>query len=561
MLLETLSGLLIFFLTILGVGWPLVRRLHLAATEKLAVSVAAGLLGIFLLAWVIYLCALPAMTFWILPALALAGIAFERRTLAELGRDPAARILFNAQLLVTLWCIGWLALVVTYSGGSWTGDWFGHWQRTAFFLEHLPRDTLFNGFDPVVSRPPLANIVTGAFLRLTHDDFAHYQLFSTLLASLAFLPAGLLAQRWGGARASAVLAVLFMLNPLFVENVTYAWTKLPAAFFVLVALHFFLRATDTNAPRSALMLCAASLAAGILTHYSVGPWVVLLVTVWLAIGWKRRAEIAWWNATRSAGIAGGLVLATWFGWAIAIYGMRPTFFSNTAVTDQAPTRVAQLARAALNLRDTLVPHFLRGADLDEFAQRSPWGWWRDWFFPVYQTNLLLAFGSVAVFALAAVLIRRWRITASPRRGLWVAGIAGVIVLGVGVHGARETLGLAHICLQPLVLLGLAALAANLPELPAGWRLALIAGATVDFLLGIALQFGVESRGLDHVLIPGRPESETLLSYSQFAVMNLRAKLVNQWTFFGDHFAPHAALVATALAALLLIALVRAQRAA
>src|SRR5439155_16215574 len=158
------------------------------------------------------------------------------------------------------------------------------------------------------------------------------------------LPAALLARRWAGSRAIARLAVFFMLSPLFVQNATYAWTKLPAAFFVLAALYFFLRAHDADPPRAAPALCATGLAAGVLTHYSVAPWALVLAGAWLAAGWTRRRDAAWWRTLAGALIAAALVLAPWFGWAIATYGARQTFFSNTAVSDQAPTAAAQLLR-------------------------------------------------------------------------------------------------------------------------------------------------------------------------------------------------------------------------
>ena len=53
------------------------------------------------------------------------------------------------------------------------------------------------------------------------------------------------------------------------------------------------------------------------------------------------------------------------------------------------------------------------------------------------------------------LIRHWPAAAAPRRWFWTAFISGAILLGVAVHGARDTWGLAHICLQAVVVLGLA----------------------------------------------------------------------------------------------------------
>jgi hypothetical protein len=572
MLLQLPACLLLFFGITLGLAWPLAARLVADPAEKVVTSTALSLLGIFLLAWAVYVWALPPATLWTLPVLAAAGLITGARPLAATLRDVAARSLLGAQVIVSLSCVGWLALVVTYGGGVWVGDWYGHLQRTWFFLERWPRNTLFNGFDPLTSRPPLANVVNGALLALTHRNFAYYQLVSTLLGSLAFLPAALLARRFrlrqpaaggqagGGPAAIAVLAVLFMLSPLWVQNATYPWTKLPAAFFILSALYFFLRAHDAGAPPIAGPLFAGSLAGGILTHYSAGPYALLLAPAWLAFGWSRRREPAWWRATALAALAGALVLATWFGWALAVYGVSGTFLTNTTITDQAPSATAQLHVVALNLRDTLVPHFLRTVDLGAFMQGSPWGWWRDWCFQLYQTNLLFAFGSTAWLVLVAALVGAWRRAAGRDRTFWTAFGIGAVILGVAVHGARSNWGLAHLCLQPLVLLGLAWLAARWSSLAPLWRRVLIAGATFDFAAGIALQAGAQSGALDRWLAPDRASLDLLRSYSAFAQVNLQAKLDNHWVFLGDLFAPHVMLVAVMLAGLLMVALLWANRA-
>ena len=398
MILEVLVCLLLFLGTTLGLAWPFAARLALDPAEKLTANGVLSLIGVYLFGWMVYVCALPVATLWVLPVAAAVGLVSGRRLLAALFNDADARNLAAAQLLVTTWCLGWLAMIASYAGGEWACDWFGHLQRTWFFLEHWPRNVLFESFDPLTSRPPLANIINGAFITDTQKNFAHYQLFSTLLSSLAFLPAALLARRFGGARTVAALAVLFMLSPLFIENATYPWTKLPAAYFTLTALYFFLRAHDAGAPGAASRLFAASLAAGLLAHYSAGPYAVVLAIAWLAFGWPRRREPAWWRTTVTAALIGASVLATWFGWAFATYGARGTLLTNTSVTDQAPTKGAQLLVVLLNLRDTLVPHFFRTPDYTLILQSNRLGWWRDWFFNLYRSVFVCEthFGALSI---------------------------------------------------------------------------------------------------------------------------------------------------------------------
>lgn len=87
----------------------------------------------------------------------------------------------------------------------------------------------------------------------------------------------------------------------------------------------------------------------------------------------------------------------------------------------------------------------------------------------------------------------------------------------------------------------------------------MAGAAIDFCLGIALQFSAQSGALNRWFLPGPSGPTAFLSYSQFAVMNLRAKVQNQWVFFGDSFAPHLPWVGLGLATILATALFRVQR--
>jgi hypothetical protein len=567
MLFSLPVSLLMILGVTFGLAWPLAARLTLPPVEKLVASAALSLLGVFLLAWAVYVCAWPVATLWALPGFAAAGFALGRRELAVAWRDADTRAILLGQLLVTGWCVGWLATIASYSGGGWAGDWFEHWERARFFIERWPVDRKFLATYPLPARPPLANVVTGAFLVLTRVDFAHYQLVSTLLGSLVFLPATLLARRFrphpdvagpvgGGRGAMAVLAVLLMLNPLFVQNATFAWTKLPAAFFVLVALHFFLRAHDSGAPRAAAPLFAATLAAGLLAHYSTGPYAVMLGGAWLTLGWPHRRDAAWWRGTALATLVGGLVLATWFGWSLAVYGTQGTFFSNSSVTAGEAHHGNQFVKIALNLFDTLIPHFLRPLDMGLIAQRSAWGWWRDYFFSCYQLNLPLAFGSVAWCAILRELVRAAGGAARRARVFWGTFIAGVVFLGVATHGARDEWGLAHICLQPLVLAGLAFLAARWPLLGPGWRRAFIAGATVDFMLGVVLHFGAQSFLLDRWLTPGRTPGDVLTSYNEIALLNLRAKVQAHFVFFGDALAAPPALVLAVLAAIFMLALTR-----
>jgi hypothetical protein len=284
----------------------------------------------------------------------------------------------------------------------------------------------------------------------------------------------------------------------------------------------------------------------------------VLVVAWLLRLLRRRGEISWWPATAAAFAVGVALLATWFGWALATYGAHGTFLANTTVLAADSTAGGQLGRIALNLRDTLVPHFLRPLDTSLIAQASPWGHLRDWWFQACQLNFPLALGSVAWLGLGAAALRAWPARRPARRAAWLGAIVAVVVLGVAVHGARDAWGLTHICLQPVVLLGLAFLAARWAVLPRGWRIALTAGAAFDLVAGIALHFAVQNLAFERWSGPAafaRWPAEN----SAGAVMNMAAKLQHQVQFFSAAQPLPPLLLAAALLALLVIAVFLSRR--
>lgn len=556
--LEFLFQLLLFPIIAMGPGWPVAARLTLSPSERLVTSVLFSLLGGYLLAWCIYLFALPLGLLWILPLAGLTGLIARRQLFAATWLDPLARTILISALIVTLWCVGWLLLVPSYSGGFWIADWFGHWQRTLYFLEQAKDPVLFNNFDPLTSRPPLVNVLVGAFLRDPTAAFASYQLVMTLLGCLAFLPAALLANRWGGRQAVNYLAALLMLNPLFVQNATFAWTKLSTTFFVLTAVHYFLRSRSETTPAPTIAwLFSLALALAILAHYSALPYALLLSLGWVLLRPKTSTRGSWLRPNAGAFLGGLLLLGTWFGWTLVHFGLHGTFLTSTTVTDLAATPAVQLETMWLNLRDTVVPHFLRAVDYLPLAQTSTSGWWRDWFFLLYQHNLLFAFGSFAWVVIARELIRHTTLINLTRHVFWPTFVPGIVLLGIIVHSGRNPWGVANICLQPLILIGLAYLAARVSGLGRLWSRLLVAGATLDFVLGIVLQYGAQSGLIDRWLAPTRTAGGSAAAgYSLYAQFNLEAKLSHHWVMSGDLFSSYYPFILSGLACLLTWAITR-----
>jgi 4-amino-4-deoxy-L-arabinose transferase-like glycosyltransferase len=563
MIADTLVCILLVLGVAFGTSLNFIRLFRLSLAESVVAGAALSLIAAWGFAWVIFISGAPLWGYALLPAFAAAGIALTSASLrgaAGIARDPAARDLVIGQLVVTGWCVGWLGFVRSHSGGAWTGDSYEHWERAHYFLHEWPSYRLFIDQFELPARPPLANVLTAAFMLMTSRDYAHYQLISTVLCSLAYLPVGLLAGRFGGRRAARIAAVLVMLNPLFLQNATYPWTKLMAVFFILTGLYFFLRVRDDDGdPERAAAVCALCLAGAVLTHYSAGPYVATLAVLWVLMGWQRGWRAPYPIMTLLAIVAGACVLAPWFAWSVGEYGWGGTFLSNSSVTTLGKWQGSHLVKIALNLRDTLIPPQVRGFQGRLFRQASPWGALRDQCFLLYQVNLPFALGCVGWIVAAREGWRESRAAAPRDRAFWALAISGFVVASIAVYGDREHYGITHICLQSVVLLGLAFIASRWERLPRGWKFALVAGCAADFLLGIALQFALEDFAIDLWLNPGRALQEIARTYNGVAQENLDEKIIAQNPYFADILPSPPALVLALLAAIFCMALLRARR--
>jgi hypothetical protein len=551
MIADTLVCLCFIPSVALGLSRPFMDRLRLGPAETLVAGVGLSLVMAWAIAWAVFVSGLSLGWYWLLPALGLAGLLAGRRGMGRLLADASSRDLILGQLAVSGWCLGWLAFVRVYSGGAWMGDWYEHWERAFFFLRRWPASgRLFIGLYELPARPPLANVLAAAFMRTTRVDYPHYQIVMAALCSLAYLPVGLLAGRFGGPRASRLAAVILMLNPLFMENATFPWTKLPAVFFILSGLYFFLRVRDREATSArAAILCALLFGGAILTHYSAGPYVVVIGIAWVAMGpawgWSR----AYLRMTAASVGAGACVLAPWFIWSVSHYGWTGTFLSNTSVTALEHVHGNHLVDMALNLRDTLVPPQIRRFKGPLLVQSSPWGRVRDQAFVCYQLNLLLALGCVAWLATCREAWRSAGAAARHDRRFWIGSVTGFVLVSIAVFGDREHYGIGQICLQSVVLLGLGFLAARWEDLGRGWRIALVAGWLVDFCLGIALQFAAEDFAIDRWISPGSSLDAVARTYNPVAADNYTQKVNAHLGFLAD------VLPASSLTVLILLCLV------
>lgn len=487
-----------FLAATFGLGLPCARRIFADPAERLCAAAVLGLAFCFVIAWCAYLGGLALHWFMLAPIVGAWGLWDGREALRELWRDQFGRALVFAWAAVLLWIQALLIPIDSFSGAGWTVDWFEHHQRATVFREHWsPHFTLIGGY-LLPARPPLVNVVVAGWQSITTTEFACDQVICGLWGSLAFLPAALLCRRLGGGAGVALLAGLLMLSPSFVQNATFPWTKLPTAFFVASGAYFLLRALDESGRRAPFVFAAIALSAGLLAHYSAGPYCVVFVTWWLG----QRIREGRWDVLRAEALTGASVVlpftGLWFGWAVRQFGIGNTLLStSTATAAGAWTWSEQLAKIGSNLWSSVVPHPFRAVDYQFIAQPDPLAWFRDYFFLIAQVNLVALPGTGAGLALAVLAWRerrQWAATAVILTPARVGGaLAAIVVLGISVIGARDSWGLAHICLVPLGILALAVLTAHIDRIGRVAAAVLAVGLVWDAAVNLGLHFALQWR--------------------------------------------------------------------
>jgi hypothetical protein len=333
---------------------------------------------------------------------------------------------------------------------------------------------------------------------------------------------------------------------MFVQNSTYTWTKMQAAALVALGVYFYWQGWKEK-DASRLRVSVALLAAGVLVHYSAAPYALAVALHFAVVGRKSFA-----TRPQEVGIAAGIavgVIAPWIGWSISAYGVGTTFLENTTANGFRNQSLSQnFGMVFHDIIITIIPGFLRGADVNSWAEAGSWGHIRELAFLTYQANGLLMFGVGGVIALWLVLRRDWS-GADPALKIFGLAIVGAGLVGVALHPWPDNYGLAHIALQTLCLIGLGVVAGSWASLRLELRQLVLGGFLVDLLLGVALHvlyesrtFGAGNAGEGGLFSGGeRPLPET-------PWQNWVDKGHHHFIFVGDTFAPYKWLVVLALLA-------------
>jgi hypothetical protein len=473
----------------LGPGLLIVGRLRLSPVEKLCCAFAASFIVVYLASFGLFCINAGTGAYFAASAVFAVMGLIGWRTGRMFLRHRRVRAILLAFAVLLVWHGLHMGMVRIYSGGDWQGDWQEHYQRTQYFDHQLPNDFAFLGVYALPARPPMMNVIAAFFCRQVGLSFAAFQLTFLFLNAWAFVPCCLLMGFFGrrAGRCLPVLVILFMLNPSIVQNATLTVTKAFTAGLVVLGVSLYLRRR--------LMLAAMALAAAILAHYSAVPYAMAVGLHCLYQIVRRRISPA---KGAIAAFAALLLLATWFGWSVSVYGPRVTFLSNTTASGTlARTGPNNFHKLIYNLITTAIPHPLRyiPAQYRPFVPPHNWGDLRDYYFLMAQTTLPTMIGLTSG-VVAIVIFLRYLLSSTKGRAddkaFWLFFVLFTYVVGVAANPGWTAYGNGYVTLQSLALIGVTLVAARLTSLrPAVFFLVWI-GLAIDFAFGVLLEFDRES---------------------------------------------------------------------
>jgi hypothetical protein len=596
--------------SLLGPGALALRRARLGVPERFVAAVTLSLILLAAAAFAGFVLGVPAAPWaWTITAVCAICCGLARHDIARLFRSRRVRRLATTYAVLTVYTLLLLAVTRHYAGHTWSGDWHHHYNKTLLFLDRA-RPPAAKAAHMLIERPPGMNLVAAHLMSLTDRSFPVWQVVTVVLSTLIVIPATWVARELvpGGVRRLAPVVAVLMACPLLVENATYTWTKLFAAYFAIAGTGFYLAALRRGDP-ARLVLASLALAAGMMVHYLAAPYVAFCALHFAVFGWRRFAR----HRLRAslAAAAAPLVLAVpWLTWIWTTYGVATWVAAGRTLREGNPGPFKQFVVIGHNLINTFVPFPLR-LGTDVAAQPNPWGHARDYAFLLYQSTALTAMGSVGGLLAVYLVNRSLRLpsVARPRVKLLVMAAAIVaaiawstiwplnqlvwewfpthLLLAIGVaavalaagtayslfasRGIREpwqrwfwrgwilfvplagmpmTLsrqdnGLAHVFLQPAVLMAMALIAASFDRLPRWLRYVTAIGFCVDFALGILLHFRLQSLVFGPEGVDGTAVTDTHGLLKQ-AVMNWQEKEAMHLPFFGDYFVGGAGMICAAI---------------
>lgn len=161
-----LAGLFpLFALSLIGPGWPIVRKMRWSPGEKLCASIGASLFLTYLATFIVFLVHWPVQVHWILFAIEAGLTVWYGNEIGQVLRRPFLKKALIYWVVVIAWMFTALLLIRHFSGGLWAGDWWVHARKQAILLSgQIPDYSIASWL--LIERPPLMNMAAAHFMAM-----------------------------------------------------------------------------------------------------------------------------------------------------------------------------------------------------------------------------------------------------------------------------------------------------------------------------------------------------------------------------------------------------------
>ncbi len=222
------------------------------------------------------------------------------------------------------------SLFYFYTTGFTGNDWLGFYNESRFFASKTTVDMAF-----LLYRTPMYYIVNGFFLRLFGDSFWIYQVGNSILTAPFFLGIYLLSKKLFANeplfKKIGLITILFVFfNPFFFMNIIYPFSKILAAYFIIMSIYFYLKLRESkfNGKRKTdFLLWGFFSGAAYMSHQLALLYIIGLAMDYLFL--IRYKIIKFSIKTAAVSIIPLIsIIAPWYIWAIGEYGIKTVLSSS-----------------------------------------------------------------------------------------------------------------------------------------------------------------------------------------------------------------------------------------
>jgi hypothetical protein len=354
--------------------------------ERFAASFGVGITAAALCAFVAFVLHAPQPYFNLgAVALMLVTALWCRLTTEKRPEDGAPPLwpLATVFLLAYLHLVCIQALLPAYRGSYWFFDWWMHYNEAQIFVGDEAVETSWANGYTVASRTPLFNLATSFVMGVAGHGFDTYQLASALTNICFVLALFLLLRDLFGRRAAWLALLLAPLNLWMLHNAWFTWPKMLAAYYLILALHFYLQSLrhyPADAARGSVYCFAFAICSllAFMTHQVAIVYVLPLLAHVRVMAFLNRVYRQVLAQLPDCALIALVVLGSWYGWLAGTLG-KDKIIGSTPLSlgdDKATFSPKEIAKwIGFNVGVSVVPvgvgeAFLRGVPADEEA--PPW---------------------------------------------------------------------------------------------------------------------------------------------------------------------------------------------